>query len=214
VTESPARSRPAFLDALSGLRSNVQVIDVATAPLFDSDECAEILAACDPDGWYGAMRSAYSSANALEGDAPVRFVDTDAKSRLEQQLPGGPTGTIAQRIAERVLAINDEVYRFSVIGLEDPTRVLRYRSTHADQVHEHIDIGPLHPLRKLGFSVLLTDPGTFDGGDLQFSGQLFDRARAQGTLTVFPSFVPHLVTPMTQGTRHVIVGWVLGPTFV
>jgi PKHD-type hydroxylase len=62
--------------------------------------------------------------------------------------------------------------------------------------------------------VLLTDPDTFDGGDLEFSGKTFDAARVQGTVTVFPSFIPHKVTPMEHGVRHVVVGWVLGPTFV
>jgi len=200
--------------ALADLRSNVQVIDVATSPFLSPDECDEIIAACDPDGWYLATRSGYSSADALAGQEPVRYIDPEKKSRIEQHLPGGASGPLAVRIAEQVLAVNDEVFQFRTIGLEDPTRVLCYRGAHADRVHEHIDLGPLHPLRKLGFSILLSSPDTFEGGDLQFSGTTFERARTQGTLTMFPSFVPHLVTPTTGGVRYVIVGWVLGPTFV
>jgi PKHD-type hydroxylase len=142
------------------------------------------------------------------------FVDPETKSRVEQSLPGGAASPIARRIIERVLEVNRDVFGFRVVGLEDPIRVLGYRGTHADHLREHIDVGPVHPLRKLAFSVLLTDPAQFRGGDLVISGRPFEPARVQGVLTVFPSFIAHRVAPIEEGERQVIVGWVLGPTFV
>jgi len=199
---------------LTQLASNVRVIDVATAPFLSADECAQVVDSCAPDAWYAGTRRAGTSADALAGRDPERFVDPSGKSRIEQPLPGGPSGQLAQRIAERVLAINEEVYGFRVVGFEEPSRILCYRGEHADHVHDHIDLGPLHPLRKLAFSVLLSDPADFEGGDLAFSEKVFPLARVQGTLTVFPSFLPHRVTRMASGSRYVIVGWVVGPTFV
>ena len=198
---------------LAQLASNVRVIDVSTSPFLTPDECRDVIASCAPDAWYAGTRRAGTSADALAGRDPERFVDPSGKSRIEQPLPGGPSGELAQRIAARVLEINDEVYGFRVVGFEEPSRVLCYRGEHGDHVHDHIDLGPLHPLRKLAFSILLSDPAGFDGGDLSFSERVLDGARVQGTLTMFPSFLPHRVTPMTRGERHVIVGWVLGPTF-
>jgi PKHD-type hydroxylase len=204
----------ASLGQVAELRSNVRVIDVATAPLLSVEACAEIVASCPADDWTPAARKGGTSADALSGVELAPFVDPAMKSRLEQPLPGGASGPFAELISSRVLAINDEVYRFRVVGVEEPTRVMCYRGAHADHAREHVDLGPLHPLRKLAFSVLLTDPDAFDGGDLEFSGTTFDAARVQGTLTVFPSFLPHKVTPMEGGVRHAVVGWVLGPTFV
>jgi PKHD-type hydroxylase len=198
---------------LTELRSNVRVVDVATVPLLGASECAEVVAACPADAWSPARRRGATSADVLSGRVPERFVDPQAKSRLEQQLPGGASGEVARRLVARVLEINDEVFRFRVVGVEEPIRVLCYRGASADHQVEHVDLGPIHPLRKLAFSILLTDPAEFTGGDLVFSGTPFERARAQGTLTVFPSFLPHRVAPMESGERHVIVGWLLGPTF-
>ena len=70
-----------------------------------------------------------------------------------------------------------------------------------------------HPLRKLSFSLLLSDPDTFEGGDLAFPTGPFAAARAQGTLALFPSFLLHRITPVAAGDRHAVVGYVLGPTF-
>lgn len=74
-------------------------------------------------------------------------------------------------------------------------------------------------LRKVSFSVQLCDPATFDGGHLEIEWGLPnaknrvespDPARTRGTLVVFPSFLPHRVTPVTRGERHSLVGWVCG----
>jgi PKHD-type hydroxylase len=204
---------PDAVRVLAELRSNVRVIDVATAPFLTPSECSDVVASCAPEAWYAGTRRAGTSEDALAGRDPERFIDPSGKSRIEQPLPGGPNGELATRIATRVLEINDEVFGFRVVGFEEPSRVLCYRGEYADHVHDHIDLGPLHPLRKLAFSVLLSDPGDFMGGDLAFSDRVLDVARVQGTLTVFPSFLPHRVTRMTSGSRYVIVGWVLGPTF-
>ena len=33
-------------------------------------------------------------------------------------------------------------------------------------------------------------------------------------IVFFPSWMPHMVTPVTKGTRKTLVGWVHGPDFV
>jgi len=37
--------------------------------------------------------------------------------------------------------------------------------------------------------------------------------KEQGTLTIFPSFVLHKVTPVTKGERNSLVTWVTGKQF-
>lgn len=74
-------------------------------------------------------------------------------------------------------------------------------------------------LRKISFSLQLSAPDSYEGGDLQLELGLPgdpnrvecpDPGRARGTLIVFPSFVPHRVTPVTRGVRYSLVGWVCG----
>jgi PKHD-type hydroxylase len=61
--------------------------------------------------------------------------------------------------------------------------------------------------------VQLSDPSAYEGCDLVFPsfGSRADRTR--GSITVFPSFHFHTVTPVYSGVRYAIVGWAHGPTF-
>ena len=64
------------------------------------------------------------------------------------------------------------------------------------------------------FVVQLTDPSEYQGGRLELMFGLGDDAATEkGWMTVFPSYRPHHVTPVTEGVRHAIVGWVHGPSF-
>jgi PKHD-type hydroxylase len=70
--------------------------------------------------------------------------------------------------------------------------------------------------RKLSCSLQLSDPDSYEGGDLVL--RLNDREtyvapRKQGTIIVFPSFREHQVTPVTSGVRYSAVGWMRGPAF-
>jgi PKHD-type hydroxylase len=35
----------------------------------------------------------------------------------------------------------------------------------------------------------------------------------QGDAVLFPSWAPHMVTPITRGTRYALAAWVCGPQF-
>jgi PKHD-type hydroxylase len=70
--------------------------------------------------------------------------------------------------------------------------------------------------RKLSVTVNLSDPGDYEGGDLQFlngTGQLLTQSelRERGSVVVFPSTLGHRVTPITSGVRYALVGWMVGP---
>lgn len=81
--------------------------------------------------------------------------------------------------------------------------------------HQDVFLAPLPTHRKLSITVQLSDPDTYQGGDLKFLdvGQHPNPAniRARGTVCVFPSLIFHEVTPVTQGIRHSLAGWYEGP---
>ena len=79
-----------------------------------------------------------------------------------------------------------------------------------------MDLGyknPNNAVRKLSFTMQLSDPADYNGGELRIKhGSEPDIARKnRGAITFFPSYVMHEVTPVTRGTRKSIVGWVTGP---
>lgn len=77
----------------------------------------------------------------------------------------------------------------------------------------HADMGPGHMgNRKLGITVQLSDPDSYEGGDLVMddNGREFFVPRELGSVTVFPSFMRHKVTPVTKGIRYSLVAWASG----
>ena len=82
-------------------------------------------------------------------------------------------------------------------------------------------------IRKLSLTLVLSNPDTFEGGELQFyngdrpfedigditAEQVTNDIKAQGTVICFDSRDFHRVTPVTKGVRHSIVCWTVGPNF-
>jgi PKHD-type hydroxylase len=66
--------------------------------------------------------------------------------------------------------------------------------------------------RKVSLVMQLSDPDTYEGGDLLVGLKEEARAlRQQGSIIVFPSEMQHKVTPVIKGTRYSIVLWASGP---
>ena len=77
-------------------------------------------------------------------------------------------------------------------------------------------------IRKISMTCNLNVPGEYEGGNLKFDfgnhteGHQFhevEEIRPQGSVVIFPSFLPHCVTPVTKGTRYSLVLWTLGKPF-
>jgi PKHD-type hydroxylase len=212
-SRAPDVSSPDVLASIVGeLRSNPHLCDVTTVPLLTAAECDVLLGELDEGDW--REMKVWETPPAGDGSvAAARSVASQRVRRgLQQPLPGGSTGLLASRLTDEVVGVNHRVYRFRLVSIEHPIQVLRYGALASDGYVDHVDIGPSTSLRKLSFSLLLSDPASFDGGDLSF-GSPFPLARAQGTLTIFPSYVSHSVAPVTRGTRHAVVGFALGPAF-
>ena len=69
-------------------------------------------------------------------------------------------------------------------------------------------------VRKLSFSLQLSDPDDYEGGNVQFldeNGKSYFAPRQKGSIILFDSRTQHRVLKVTKGTRKSIVGWVVGP---
>ena len=77
-------------------------------------------------------------------------------------------------------------------------------------------------IRKLSVTCQLTDESEYKGGDLEFQYRNKDDAtivekclpaKKKGSIIVFPSFVWHRVTPVTEGDRYSLVIWNVGKPY-
>jgi len=94
---------------------------------------------------------------------------------------------------------------------------------HTDQSPKH-SVESFVSIRKLSFSIQLSDPNQYTGGDLILTNnkisihtnkeEYIKVPKTKGTLIFFPSDVVHEVTPVTKGDRYSLVGWVSGPNLL
>lgn len=69
-------------------------------------------------------------------------------------------------------------------------------------------------VRKISFSLQLSDPEDYTGGELQFmnfQGKSFFAPKQRGTLIMFDFRIQHRVRKVRSGMRKSLVGWVVGP---
>ena len=101
----------------------------------------------------------------------------------------------------------------------DYFQIAEYDSANAGEYKTHHDIfymnGDPYYHRKLSCVIQLSDPNTYEGGDLTFEHVQHypdrEEMRQQGTVIFFPSFVRHAALPVTAGKRYSVASWFDGP---
>ena len=185
--------------------ANAQYQEVTALSLFDADECAQVLAALDGQRW--------TDAGITQDGSRAAAYDAKVRSAKLQQLPDDGSWPF-DRLVRALSDVNSEVYRFQLSGIydSDAPSVARYSAEQTDHFRPHQDAGAAHSRRKLTYVVQLSDGADYGGGDLLIKDGGIVAPRDQGTLIVFPSTLFHVVSPVTMGVRHALIGWVHGPT--
>jgi PKHD-type hydroxylase len=74
----------------------------------------------------------------------------------------------------------------------------------------HADAAYIQDVRTdVSFTLFLDDPVTYQGGELVIStaAQTFTFKLPAGSIVLYPAGALHRVTPVIQGVRHAVVGW-------
>jgi PKHD-type hydroxylase len=121
---------------------------------------------------------------------------------------------VYRRVTNIITDLNDRYFQFDLFGLCEGMQFTRYTAP-GGRYGLHVDSSLDGLTRKLSFTLQLSNPADYEGGDLclQFGDEPERMSRAQGYVAVFPSYVLHEVTPVTSGTRHSLVSWITGPPF-
>ena len=132
-------------------------------------------------------------------------------------VPSRETEFIFKKLTTLVLELNQRFFNFDLWGLYEGLQFTNYVAP-SGKYYKHIDkIPPEYGgiIRKLSFSLQLSNPKEYKGGNLNLhlSHKKTVLSKEQGTLLVFPSYTMHEVTRVTKGERNSLVGWISGPTF-
>jgi PKHD-type hydroxylase len=144
------------------------------------------------------------------------------KSGIKMHEYTAETSWIFERLNNAIADGNSHFFRFDLVGY-DYLQYTEYKAP-GEKYGYHTDMpyGPNHNLekhlmRKLSFSLILSDPADYTGGEFEFmieSNKPWPVPQERGDLILFPSWLLHEVKPITRGLRKSLVGWILGPKFV
>lgn len=168
-------------------------------------ECAALVALCQTAPMQDAGLVRQTTAHQ------IRRADLSWLDDLPQ------AAWVMDRMIRLVAAANRESFGFDLTEFAESPQVARYgaeREGHFDW-HSDIGAGALAAKRKLTIVVQLSDPQAYDGAALELrpDSNIRQAPRDQGTAILFPSFVLHRVTPVTQGERWSLTLWSHGPAF-
>jgi PKHD-type hydroxylase len=142
----------------------------------------------------------------------------DAKNIRESKIswlyPNDNMDWVFRRVTDLILNLNERFFKFDLSGIHEGFQFTNYEAP-SGKYGKHVDRAINLVVRKLSVSIQLTDPSTYEGGELYLydddKGTLM--SKEQGTLILFPSYTLHEVMPVTKGTRNSLVTWVTGPQF-
>ncbi|MEC7983571.1 MAG: 2OG-Fe(II) oxygenase [Myxococcota bacterium] len=153
-------------------------------------------------------------SDAVVGDTPQH----DVEMRNCQQQPLPFSTEVFDELTMHIQRANQEIWRFDLQGIDlrrDPPQFVQYKP--GGEYRWHIDHGVSVSTRKLSFVVPLVEPSLYEGGDLEIFPPLADEEQVSmkkvGNIILFPSYVPHRVTPVVFGVRRVLIGWIHGSSF-
>lgn len=131
------------------------------------------------------------------------------------EVPG--TDWVMDRIIDVVRTANRDAFGFDLAEFAESPQIARYGAEREGHFDWHADIGDamLARKRKLTFVAQLSPPEAYDGGalDVMPSANVVTAQRAQGSATLFASYLLHRVTAVTRGARHSLTVWAHGPAF-
>ena len=187
------------------LQQNDNIANPSVITLLEPDECNSLVLFLENENWESTLVGAGVSNSMIRRNFSLRV--TDANWWVKN---------LAPVVVEALTEVNRTYWGFDVTGQVEAT-VLRYREgDHYNTWHSDVGVGACSN-RKISFSIQLSEPESYVGGDLVFdtSREKDHREvlRGQGRMVVFPSFLSHKVIPVSSGVRYCIVGWLKGPPF-
>jgi PKHD-type hydroxylase len=178
--------------------------------VFSVDECNRIVEYANSLGLQESVVSTSPDSSVFQPNHEVR------QSKVRFLYPDRPdSGWIFERLLEVTMDANNKFFGFNLWGFVEGIQFTEYNAP-GGKYDYHVDKAFGHVIRKLSISVQLTDPSTYEGGNLELfcAPQPEIAKREQGSITFFPSYTLHRVTPVTKGKRNSLVAWVTGDQYM
>ena len=154
-------------------------------------------------------------AAAVGMGKPGGGVDLKKRNTTISWIPFKEMPEMYRDIEATMLKANGNHFGFEGMRLTEVGQFTHY--LEGGFYHWHMDnevIGKNQPpVRKISMTLLLSDPSTFEGGELEFMHKGKTAKLKQGQAIFFASWLQHRVKPVIKGERKSLVMWFGGPPF-
>jgi hypothetical protein len=128
------------------------------------------------------------------------------------------TNWLYKKIINQIHKVNQENFDM-ILKFVENLQFSEYTESQQGFYAKHDDCGDKGGLenfvdiRKLSFSIQLTDEKEYEGGELilYYKDKEIKAPKSKGTIVFFESDIQHEVKPVKKGIRHALVSWVQGP---
>ena len=175
-------------------------------PIFTPQQCEMVIEA----GHKQKLEVAQVGMNNPKGG-----VDTKKRTTTISWIPFKEMTEMYSQIEATMQTSNLNHFGFENMKITEPAQFTEYPKGGFYDWHMDLDINGTHepPVRKISMTILLSDPSTFKGGNLEFMEKNKVPELKQGQAIFFASFIRHRVAPVTKGIRRSLVMWFGGTPF-
>ena len=166
--------------------------------VFTSEECEELIAlALAEEGSYEVL------VDENDSDKSIRSVTV--YTLTQKKYPG-----LWERLQTIFEGSNSWRFEWSVIR---SVQILRFKQ--GDHKSRSMDWSSATPRRKISMVLQLSEPDEYEGGDVVLSAGHTDNVIPTniGFATLWASYVPNHVTPITDGERWCLAAWAEGEPY-
>lgn len=162
----------------------------------------------------------YQASDAIIGDNNKSKVNKDYRESEVRWIDRNDSNSrfIADLIYYYTMEANRNAFNVDANYLQDIqyTKYFGHNKGHYNWHHDTFWAGPTTAYdRKLSFTLQLSHPNEYEGGDFKFGDGHEqpnpEQLKQRGTVLVFLSPIQHMVEPVTFGERKSLVAWVEGP---
>jgi PKHD-type hydroxylase len=142
-------------------------------------------------------------------------VDTEKRITTISWIPFKDMKEMYKDIEATMLKANNNHFGFEGMRITEMAQFTHYLEGGFYDWHMDNDVSGKNqsPVRKISMTLLLSDPATFEGGELEIMSKGKTAKLKQGQAIFFASWLQHRVKPVTQGERKSLVMWFGGPPF-
>ena len=178
-----------------------------TEPVFSPKQCQMVI----DKGMSLKKQTAQVGMGRPEGSG----VDPKKRITTISWIPFKEMPEMYRDIEATMLKANNNHFGFEGMRLTEPGQFTHYPIGGFYEWHMDNDVLGKHqpPVRKISMTLLLSNPSTFEGGELEFMDDKKSVKLQQGQAIFFASWLRHRVKPVTKGERKSLVMWFGGPPF-